>query len=431
MDGFAAHSRALTLLYQIVAGLAGMTAMAVKQISVSDLRGYGRLGVDAAVGVTDIVERMHNDVLDTPGPFGVIARGLTGGVTAFVYDLVRGAMRLTGAGLDLALAQIQQADDDASSPRRDKFLAALNGVLGDYLVETNNPLAVSMRLRFEGGRPLPDARDAIAAAAPAASERLLVLVHGLCMCDLQWRRDGHDYAAALAARFGYTPLYLFYNTGRHISHNGRDFADRLERLVAEWPVPVKDIVVIGHSMGGLVSRSACHYAEAAAHSWRSRLSRLFCLGAPHLGAPLERIGFWAGKALEKAPYTAVVSNPGRARSAGVTDLRYGALVDEDWAGQDRFAQSGADTRVIPLPAGVECYAIAATTAAQVESVKGRLLGDGLVTVSSALGRHRSAARSLAFPDERQWICANANHFDLLGRDDVFEKIAGWMQAGQR
>ena len=156
MDGFAAHSRALTLLYGIVAGLAGMTAMAVKQISVSDLRGYGRLGVDAAVGVTDIVERMHNDVLDTPGPFGVIARGLTGGVTAFVYDVVRGAMRLTGAGLDLALAQIQQADDDASSPRRDKFLAALNGVLGDYLVETKNPLAVSMRLRFEGGRPLPE-----------------------------------------------------------------------------------------------------------------------------------------------------------------------------------------------------------------------------------------------------------------------------------
>jgi pimeloyl-ACP methyl ester carboxylesterase len=405
--------------------------MAESRIPVSDLRGYGRLGVEAAVGVTDIVERMHNDVLNTPGPFGIVARGLTGGVTAFVYRAVRGAMRLGGAGLDLALAQFQQTDDAPSSPKRDTLLAALNGVLGDHLAETGNPLALPMRLRFDDGRVLPDGRDAVAAAIPQASGRLVVFVHGLCMNDLQWRRGDHDYGAALARRFACTPLYLFYNSGLHISLNGRAFADQLERLLARWPVPVEDIVVIGHSMGGLVARSACHYAEEADHAWRRKLSRLIFLGTPHLGAPLERIGNWVGLALARAPYTAVVANPGKARSAGVTDLRHGALVDEDWTGQDRFAHSTIAPRVIPLPGDVACYAIAATTARDAGSVKGRLIGDGLVTAASALGRHKSAARTLAFPADHQWTCAGANHFDLLGRDDVLERIAGWMQEDAR
>jgi pimeloyl-ACP methyl ester carboxylesterase len=405
--------------------------MAKQSISVSDLRGYGRLGVEAAVGVTDIVERMHMDVLDTPGPFGVAARALTGGVTAFVYRAVRGAMRLGGAGLDLVLAQAQQSDDAPSSPKRDRVLAALNGVLGDHLAETGNPLALPMRLRFDDGRVLPDGRDAIAAAIPQASGRLVVLVHGLCMSDLQWRRGDHDYGAALARRFACTPLSLFYNSGLHISLNGRAFADQLERLLARWPVPVEDIVIIGHSMGGLVARSACHYADEAGHAWRRRLSRLFFLGTPHHGAPLERIGNWVGQALASAPYTAVVVNPGKMRSAGVTDLRHGALVDEDWAGQDRFAHSMAAPRMIPLPGDVACYAIAATTARDAGSVKGRLIGDGLVTAASALGRHKSAARALAFPADHQWTCVGANHFDLLGRDDVFERIAGWMREDGR
>lgn len=404
--------------------------MAGTKISVSDLRGYSQLGVDAAVGVTDIVERMHNDVLDTPGPFGAVARGLTGGVTAFVYRALRGAMRFTGAGLDLALAQFQQTDETPSSPNRDKFLAALNGVLGDHLAETGNALSLPMRLRSGGGRVLPDGRAAIAAAIPQPSGRLVVFVHGLCMSDMQWRRGDHDYGAALAQRCATTPLYLFYNSGLHISLNGRAFADRLESLLAQWPVVVEEIVIIGHSMGGLVARSACHYAEEAGHEWRRRLKHLVCLGTPHHGAPLEQIGNWATRALASAPYTAIVANPGKARSAGVTDLRHGALVDEDWRGRDRFAASVALPRMIPLPEGVACYAIAATTARDAGGVKGRLIGDGLVTTASALGRHKSPARTLAFPAENHWICVGANHFDLLGRNDVLERIVGWMQSGR-
>lgn len=399
------------------------------RVSIADIRGFGRLGVTAAVGVTDIVEKMHHDVLDAPGPFAKVARGVTGGVTALVYRAVRGGMRLAGAGLDLTLALFDDGGEAASSPGRDIVLAALNGVVGDHLAEEGNPLALPTRLRLEGGRALPEGSSAIAAAISDASRRLLVLVHGLCMSDLQWRRGDHDHGAALARRFGFTPLYLFYNSGRHISLNGRDLAHRLEHLLTQWPVPVEEIVIIGHSMGGLVARSACHYAEADGLGWRAKLSRMVFLGAPHHGAPLERIGNWIGRALEKAPFTAVLTRPGRARSAGVTDLRHGSLVDEDWQGQDRFAHGGSEARFVPLPAGVACYAIAATTAANVADLRARMVGDGLVTVSSALGRHKKAARTLAFADDHSWVCTGANHFDLLGRDDVFARIAGWMDAG--
>ena len=117
-----------------------------------------------------------------------------------------------------------------------------------------------------------------------------MLIHGLCLNDQQWLREGHDHGAALAEDFGYTPVYLRYNSGLRIGANGRMLADSLESLLAHWPQPVDDLVLIGHSMGGLVARSAIHHATNAGQRWASQLSKMICLGTPHHGAPLERGG---------------------------------------------------------------------------------------------------------------------------------------------
>ena len=183
------------------------------------------------------------------------------------------------------------------------MLAVLNGVVGDHLVATGNPLALAMRFR-RVGQPLTPERRALAEAFPDAASKLVVLLHGLCMSDLQWMRQNHDHGAALAHEFGYTPVYLSYNSGLHVSTNGRAFADSLEALVAEWPVEIEEFVVIGHSMGGLVARSACRYAEETGRVWRKKLNRLVFLGTPHHGAPLERIGNWVDVILGKTPYVA-------------------------------------------------------------------------------------------------------------------------------
>ena len=312
-----------------------------------------------------------------------------------------------------------------SRREREAIVAALNGVLGDYLASTANPLAITMAFR-QRGRPLPLEGAALKAALPDASPRLLVLLHGLCMNDLQWTREGHDHGAALAREFGYTPVYLHYDSGLHVSINGHALAQQLERLLDAWPEPVERFVLLGHSMGGLLARSALHYGAQGGLRWPAKVSDLVCLGTPHHGAPLERAGNWVDLVLGATPYAAPFARLGKVRSAGITDLRHGNLVDEDWVGRDRFAR-GADRRQhLPLPEGVRCYAVAATTGQESGDLKDRLLGDGLVPLDSALGRHKNPARTLDFPEQRQWIGYGMNHLELLNRAEVFAQLRQWL-----
>ena len=248
------------------------------------------------------------------------------------------------------------------------------------------------------------------------------------MNDLQWSRRGFDHGAALARDLGYTPVYLHYNTGLHVSANGRAFADLLETLLRLWPVPASELVIVGHSMGGLVARSACHYGAAAHHDWLRKLGKLIFLGTPHQGAPLERGGNVVDMLFGISRYTAPFARLGKMRSAGITDLRYGNLVDEDWHGRDRFERAGDLRRAVPLPESVQCYAIAATTGKRRGDLGDRLLGDGIVPLSSALGHHQDLRLALSFPESRQWIGYGMNHMQLLSRHEVYRQIAGWLGA---
>jgi pimeloyl-ACP methyl ester carboxylesterase len=382
---------------------------------VDDLRGASRLAVAATRSVTDLVEAMHRNIGGGPDLLG---RPLEGPIRVFggvVYDSIRGVTKLVGSSIDLALAPLAQlAGDGERGPEREAVLAVLNGVLGDYLHETGNSLAIDRQLR-QDGRPL--------ALAGQSGGKLLLLVHGSCRNDRQWLRQGHDHGVALARDLGFTPIHLLYNSGLHISTNGHAFAALLEELVAGWPVPVEELAIVGHSMGGLVARSACHAAERAGHRWRKHLGKLVCLGSPHHGAVLERGGSWVDLLLGASRYSAPLAQLGKIRSAGVTDLRYGSVLDEDWQGRDRFAPGGDPRRELALPDGVACYAIAATTAAEPRK---KLPGDGLVSVDSALGRHDKPELTLGFPEAHQWIGFGMGHLDLLSRPEVYATLRDWL-----
>ncbi|MEP6702722.1 MAG: alpha/beta hydrolase [Betaproteobacteria bacterium] len=400
-------------------------ARAARQHTISDLRGVSRLAVDAVAGVTGIVEAMHRNITGSAPIVGRSRTGATSGITGLVYRGVRGVTNAVGIGLDAALGRLSPLlKDDGVSPRREALLAALNGVFGDYLVASGNPLAIPMGLRQEGRLLVLD-RQSLAADIAHPADRLLVMVHGLGMNDLQWQREGHNHGASLARDLGYTALYLHYNSGRHVSTNGREFSTLLEQLVQQWPVPVRELVIIGHSMGGLVARSACHYARLARCSWRSRLKKLVFLGTPHHGAPLERAGNWVDILVGISPYTAPFARLGMIRSAGIKDLRYGSILDEDW--DDEAGGRARDPlRRVPLPRGVQCFAVAATRASSSQGSLRRLPGDGLVPVMSALGWHKDPARTLAIPESRQAIFHGSSHFDLLSRHDVYERIRDWL-----
>jgi hypothetical protein len=392
---------------------------------VDDLRGASRLAIEATRGVTGLVEAMHRTIAGGPDILGRPLAGPARVWTSLVYGSVRGVTKLVGSGIDLALAQLAPLlGESVPGPEREAVLAALNGVLGDYLAETKNPLAISMQLRRDG-QPLELERRALAEAIPGACPRLLVLVHGSSMSDRQWSRLGHDHGVALARDLGLTAVYVHYNSGLHVSTNGRELASLLGRLAAEWPVPLAEITILAHSMGGLVARSACHHGEVAHHPWRAKLRRLVFLGTPHHGAPLERGGNWIDLLLGVSRYSAPLAKLGQIRSAGVTDLRFGSVLDEDWEGRDRFAKGADPRRHVALPEDVDCYAIAGTLGTKTSP---RLPGDGLVTVDSALGRHKRAERTLAFPESHLWVGLGIGHLDLLNRVEVYDKVRGWVGA---
>jgi len=373
------------------------------------------MAFDAVGGLAGVVERMHTTIQRHPVPFGVGRDIPAQGVTGVVYRGVRGGARWIGAGVDALLASVAGfLPDGDRSDGREAMAAVVNGIYGDYLARTSNPLATDISMRY-GGRAIdpfdPGSSLRAAGARPAAS-KVLVLVHGLCMNDLRWRRNGHDHGAVLADELGYSPLYLRYNSGLHIHQNGRQFSDLMEMLIQHWPVPVEELCIIGHSMGGLIARSACDHAGESGHEWLLRLGKLVFLGTPHAGSPLERGGHWLDFMLDLSPYSAPLTRAGKMRSAGIQDLRHGSVT--------------ADGRVVALPRDVKCYTAAATLAKRRSLLADRLIGDGLVPLNSALGRHRDRSRSLGIPKSRQWIGYEMGHLDLLCRPDVYKQLRLWL-----
>ena len=383
---------------------------------ISDFRGAARMIVDAAEATTEVVEKMHRTIQVRPAPQGVSVTDRTKGITGLVYRSIRMGISLVGQAIDVGLTPLMMLLPEGESSRvRDAYRSAANGVYGDYLSQTGNPLAIDMSLHHRDRQvDLNDSTSVLEQHGDAAPvSKLLVLVHGSCMNDQQWNRDGHDHGAAIADDLGYLPLYLRYNSGLHIVSNGRSFAELLEALIGNWKQPVEELAVMGHSMGGLVARSACHYAHAAGHAWPKYLRKLVFLGTPHHGAPLEQGGHGLDVLMELSPYSMPLTRLSRARSAGIIDLRHGTI--------------STDEHSVPLPSGVKCYAAAAVLSAKRGPLSDRLVGDGLVPLDSALGRHRDINRSLKIPKSRQWVGFGLGHRDLLCHPDVYAQLRRWLQ----
>jgi pimeloyl-ACP methyl ester carboxylesterase len=318
-----------------------------------------------------------------------------------------------------------QTGNSPSSPEREAVIAAMCGVWGDHMAETHNPLAIHMAFRVQG-QPVSLTRAALQQHISQPKSRLLVMVHGLCMNDLQWQRKGHDHGASLAGALDVTALYLHYNTGLHVSANGQLFSQALQTLVEQWPVPVEELVIIGHSMGGLVARSACQHAEVAGLGWLAKLRHLVCLGTPHHGAPLERGGQLIDSLLGQSPYLAPFARLGKGRSAGISDLRFGNVQQADWSGHRKHDQKVDERLPTPLPQGVQTFLVAAVQAQRTDAARNAWIGDGLVPLASALGEHARVGMALTVPDSHKQVVTGANHWDLLNRPEVYQQLLNWL-----
>jgi pimeloyl-ACP methyl ester carboxylesterase len=224
-----------------------------------------------------------------------------------------------------------------------------------------------------------------------------------------------------------TPIYARYNTGRHISANGRELAGLLEALVAAYPGELAEIALIGHSMGGLVARSACHYGQEYGHRWVAALRRVICLGSPHLGAPLEKAGGLLSRTLRRfnAAGAQIPAQLLDMRSVGIKDLRSGLVADDEWRGR-RDAELRDEHRAArPLVAHATLHHVAATLTENPAHPLSAVLGDALVRVPSASGRHRVPARSLPFETHHGVVVGGVSHLRLVNHPRVYAQLRRW------
>ena len=332
--------------------------------------------------------------------------------------------------------------------QRDHGVAVVNGLFGDALDDQGSPLATPMTIRA-GATVLPLERrplaDALATALPDAGPRICLLVHGLMSTESIWRfpdTAATTYGTLLARDHGVVPLALRYNTGRHISTNGRELAGLLARLVAAWPVRVREIDLIGHSMGGLVIRSACHYARAVrprgrylpiGRPWTTKVRRVVLVGVPNTGAPLEVFVNLTSAALWTLPVpaTRLVGLGLDRRSAGIKDLRFGALLDEDWQEQDPGAREPTPPRPVRGLPRARHLMIAGSVTADPEHPLARIIGDALVTPSSATAPAVGATGIDPLPDATLRHFPQVTHLALANRPEVYAAIGDWWEPAGR
>jgi pimeloyl-ACP methyl ester carboxylesterase len=288
-----------------------------------------------------------------------------------------------------------------------------------------------------GGRALPMYPDAFRDAFSRPHGKICVFVHGLGCTESMWSMGSERYYSEPGVHFGsrleadceYTPVFIRYNTGRHVSENGRLLSRFLTEVLSVYPKEIEEIIMVGHSMGGLVVRSAAHYGNEHNEAWVSKLRHVFCLASPHLGAPLEKgVNLLTG--ILRTFSTAGTQVPAEilnTRSAGIKDLRFGYTVDEEWTGEDPDGIFNDNRQNIPLLDSIHYHFLAATFTRDPQHPMGQLVGDWLVRVPSATGQAPEPARRIPFRSSR--ILAGMGHLHLANHPDVYDFIQECVGAG--
>ncbi|MBO9534017.1 MAG: hypothetical protein J7513_13685 [Solirubrobacteraceae bacterium] len=415
----------------------------------SDLEAIAELLGEAADATGGIAQDTHEAIADrafgATGSLGRPARLIHDGISRAVYAGVRTGLRTGARQAGRVVARSLPEDAPAlgaGSAGEAIALGAIQGFAGDLLDERESPLATTLGLRLDGRPILPDP-PSLVAAYPGATDRLVVFLHGLCETEYAWNglpritdrgqrrlelrttgRRPARFPDGLATDLEMTPLMVRFNSGRHISDNARDLVALLSAAVEAWPVPVREITLIGHSMGGLIARSAAW--QGRGEPWAALVRHVVCLGTPHHGADLEQGVHLLDWALGQTRETRAFSKALRLRSAGIKDLRFGSAAEEDWHGQDPDELMRRRAAEVPfLPHADYCWISASLTSGHV----GRLLGDLLVREPSASGAGRG--RHLPFELENGRSFHGLTHFDLLDHPAVYEQLVAWLSRPAR
>jgi pimeloyl-ACP methyl ester carboxylesterase len=413
-----------------IAGTSTSTGGEVQGPAPNELRALSALAFDELRSFPGAIRDMHLGIAQRAfrgvGPAGGPVKLIHDALSSRAYGAIGAGASALGRAADRAMERRGIGEQvSLSTTQAGSFgLAVLNGLIGDRLERQGSPLHQPTSARMRGARIGLD-ETSLRDAFPQATPRLAVFMHGLTGDEFCWSWGAEDaYGERLASDLGYTAVYLRYNSGLHISENGRTVAALLEELAEAWPVDVQQVALVGHSMGGLVARSAAHHAHEQDQTWVRRVRHVVSLGTPHHGAPLERGAHRAALALDKLPETRMLGSFLKKRSAGIRDLRHGSLVDEDWRGRDPEALRAIACQEVPLLPWAMHFFVSATVTRDPNHPLGRLLGDILVLKPSASGQ--SKARRIPFREEHGHHVGGAHHLALLNHPEVYERLRDWL-----
>ncbi len=352
--------------------------------------------------------RAHGLVNRATGGVGTVPELVHRGIAAAVYESLGLTLRTASKGFDKAAAAGFGAPLEAT-PKGRFVTSAVNGLIGDKLLQERPQLAIPMAVRLHGRDVEPDA-DRLREAFPEASGQLVFFLHGLCENEAYFdrgrERTGTTYGEMLAGE-GWTPLFLRSNSGLSLRENGVALSALAQRLVEAWPVPVTRIALVGHSLGGLVIRAAgAVSAPDPETDWNRLVTDVVTLGTPHLGAPIAYGVGQGSKGLGRLPETAAFGRILDWRSVGVHDLVTGLTAD-----------------VAPLP-HARYHLVCATLSASQRHPVGHVVGDLLVRPRSAYGRDKQG-REL-FPGADVLHVGRTDHFGLLNHPDVHDALRRWL-----
>lgn len=333
-------------------------------------------------------------------------------ISGTVYSSIRLAGTAVGVGLDKTMTLRPE--------RADAVQAFTNGLWGDRLGRRADRLGISMGVRDRKGEPVPLGRG-IANAYPGATKHVVVLVHGLVNTEAVWRGTATEpgLLELLENDRSLTPISVRYNSGRKVSTNGEQLASLIADIHRDWPVPVESIALVGHSMGGLVIRSACATAQTRGDRWIDGVTDVVTLGSPHLGAPLEKLTNAVAWGLSVAKETQPLANFLNSRSRGIKDLRFGATREADWGGIHPDALMVNGFAADALPTTINHHFVAGVVTSDEAHPVGVVMGDLMVRAKSATGGRR-------LEPTNTMVIGRVRHANLLRNEEVIDQVMGWL-----
>ena len=368
---------------------------------------FGSAVALAVERIVEPVEGMHRAIsgrwFSALGSAGTPVQTAHDTVTHAIYQAIRLGGFVVGVGLDYGATMRQSTVE--------RTQALVNGLWGDTLGRHEERLGIAMSLRDRNGKVLPLGPQTDV-AFPTPSAHLVVLVHGFIDMEHCWTGNHANpgLVDTLELHPDLTPLSVRYNTGQPISVSGESLADLIEAIHVDWPLQIESIALVGHSMGGLVIRSACVTAIENGNRWINDVTDVVTLGAPHLGAPLEKLTELAARGLVITEETRPLARFLDSRSRGIKDLRHGTTGAGDWSSLDPVA----------LPADINHHFVAGVVTANPTHPAGIVMGDLIVRTDSATGGGHLDPTSVM-------VVGGVRHNDLLREPAVVSRVMGWLQ----